>query len=84
LGSRAVRSHSLKDFGWNELMTLWSPKFASQPAVFIPDGPEATYEQLQDQVEAVRAALREGGVQARGGDRQTADVSVIVGLMGKN
>jgi len=45
-------------------MTLWSPKFASQPAVFIPDGPEATYEQLQDQVEAVTAALRDGGVQA--------------------
>jgi acyl-CoA synthetase (AMP-forming)/AMP-acid ligase II len=46
------------------LMTLWSPKFASQPAVFIPDGPEATYGQLQSQIEAVTASLREGGVQA--------------------
>src|SRR4051794_14935550 len=46
------------------LMTLWSPTFASQPAVLIPDGPEVTYGQLQAQVEAVTAALREGGVQA--------------------
>src|SRR5204862_8352441 len=46
------------------LMTLWSRQFASQPAVFIPDGPEVTYGQLQQQVEAVTAALREGGVQA--------------------
>jgi acyl-CoA synthetase (AMP-forming)/AMP-acid ligase II len=45
------------------LMSLWSPKSASQPAVFIPDGPEVTYGQLQDQVEAVAAALRAGGVQ---------------------
>jgi acyl-CoA synthetase (AMP-forming)/AMP-acid ligase II len=45
------------------LMALWSPKFASQQAVLIPEGPEATYGQLQDQVEAVTAALREGGVQ---------------------
>jgi acyl-CoA synthetase (AMP-forming)/AMP-acid ligase II len=45
------------------LMTLWSPKFVSQPAVFIPDGPEVTYGQLQAQVEAVTAVLREGGVQ---------------------
>ena len=46
------------------LMHLWSPKFASQPAVFIPDGPEVTYGQLQNQIEAVTAALRAGGVQA--------------------
>jgi acyl-CoA synthetase (AMP-forming)/AMP-acid ligase II len=46
------------------LKTLWSPTFASQPAVFIPDGPEVTYGQLQDQVEAVAAALRQGGIQA--------------------
>ena len=46
------------------LMHLWSPKFASQPAVFIPDGPEVTYSQLQKQIEAVTAALREGGVRA--------------------
>jgi acyl-CoA synthetase (AMP-forming)/AMP-acid ligase II len=45
------------------LMTLWSPKLESQPAVFIPHGPELTYGQLQAQVEAVTAALREGGVQ---------------------
>jgi acyl-CoA synthetase (AMP-forming)/AMP-acid ligase II len=46
------------------LMALWSPKFASQPAVFVPDGPEATYGQLQKQIEAVTAALRQGGVRA--------------------
>jgi acyl-CoA synthetase (AMP-forming)/AMP-acid ligase II len=46
------------------LMSLWSPRFASQPAVFIPDGPELTYGQLQNQIEAVTAALRAGGVQA--------------------
>src|ERR1700674_2104884 len=46
------------------LMQLWSPQFASRPAVFIPDGPEVTYGQLQNQIEAVAAALREGGVQA--------------------
>src|SRR5262245_58881002 len=46
------------------LMTLWSPGFAPQPAVFIPDGPEVTYGQLRRQIEAVTAALREGGVQA--------------------
>ena len=46
------------------LMTLWSPNFASQQAVFIPDGPEVTYGQLQKQIEAVTAALREGGIQA--------------------
>jgi acyl-CoA synthetase (AMP-forming)/AMP-acid ligase II len=45
-------------------MSLWSPKFASQPAVFIPDGLEVTYGQLQQQIEAVLAVLREGGVQA--------------------
>jgi acyl-CoA synthetase (AMP-forming)/AMP-acid ligase II len=45
-------------------MNLWSPKFASQPAVFIPDGPEVAYGQLQQQIEAVLTALREGGVQA--------------------
>ncbi|HTU19401.1 MAG TPA: acyl--CoA ligase [Gemmataceae bacterium] len=45
------------------LMTLWSPKSTSQAAVFIPDGPELTYGQLQEQIEAVRAALLEGGVQ---------------------
>src|SRR5882672_5197394 len=46
------------------LMNLWSRQFASQPAVFIPDGPEVTYGQLQQQIEAVTAVLREGGVQA--------------------
>src|SRR4051812_7064957 len=46
------------------LMQLWSPNFASQPAVYIPDGPEATYGQLQSQIESVALALREGGVQA--------------------
>ncbi len=46
------------------LMQLWSPQFTSQPAVFIPDGPEITYAQLQKQIEAVTAALRDGGVQA--------------------
>jgi acyl-CoA synthetase (AMP-forming)/AMP-acid ligase II len=46
------------------LMSLWSPKFASQPAVFIPDGPEVTYGQLQDQIEVVAAALRAGGIQS--------------------
>ena len=46
------------------LKQLWSPEFASQPAVFIPDGPEVTYGQLQQQIEAVTAALRAGGVQA--------------------
>src|SRR5205814_3319862 len=46
------------------LMQLWSPSFASQPAVVIPDGPEVTYGQLQNQIEAVMAALREGGVRA--------------------
>src|SRR5947207_10288880 len=45
------------------LMNLWSPKFASQPAVFIPEGFEVTYGQLQNQIEGVTAALREGGVQ---------------------
>jgi acyl-CoA synthetase (AMP-forming)/AMP-acid ligase II len=44
-------------------MALWSPKFASQPAVFIPDGPEVTYGQLQEQIETVAAALRAGGIQ---------------------
>jgi acyl-CoA synthetase (AMP-forming)/AMP-acid ligase II len=46
------------------LMHLWSPKFASHPAVFIPDGAEVTYGQLQSQIEAVTTALREGGIQA--------------------
>jgi acyl-CoA synthetase (AMP-forming)/AMP-acid ligase II len=46
------------------LMNLWSRGFASRPAVFIPDGPEVTYGQLQQQVEDVTAVLREGGVQA--------------------
>jgi acyl-CoA synthetase (AMP-forming)/AMP-acid ligase II len=45
------------------LMHLWSPTFASQPAVFIPDGPEVTYAQLQNQIEATSTALRNGGVQ---------------------
>jgi acyl-CoA synthetase (AMP-forming)/AMP-acid ligase II len=44
------------------LMNLWSPAFADQPAVFIPDGPEATYSQLRGQVESVTGALRAGGV----------------------
>ncbi len=46
------------------LKNLWSPTFAPQPAVFIPDGPEVTYAQLQTQIETVTAALRAGGVQA--------------------
>jgi acyl-CoA synthetase (AMP-forming)/AMP-acid ligase II len=46
------------------LTTLWSPTFASQPAVFIPDGPQTTYGELQTQIEAVTAALRKGGVRA--------------------
>src|SRR5262245_1636792 len=46
------------------LMNLWSREFASRPAVFIPDGPEVTYGQLQQQIEAVAAALRAGGVRA--------------------
>ena len=46
------------------LMHLWSPTYASQPAVFIPEGPEVTYGQLQNQIEAAAAALRAGGVQA--------------------
>src|SRR5262245_55981549 len=46
------------------LTDLWSRQFASQPAVVIPDGPEVTYRQLQYQVEAVTAALREGGIRA--------------------
>ena len=46
------------------LMHLWSPQFASEPAVFIPDGPEVTYDLLQNQVETVTAALREGGIHA--------------------
>src|SRR5262249_49393085 len=46
------------------LTTLWSPTFPSQPAVFIPDGPQTTYRELQTQIEAVTAALREGGVRA--------------------
>src|SRR6266540_5611634 len=45
------------------LKNLWSPTFAAQPAVFIPDGPEVTYAQLEQQIEAVTAALRDGGVQ---------------------
>lgn len=46
------------------LRNLCSPKFTSQPAVFIPDGPELTYGQLEDQIEAMAAALSAGGVQA--------------------
>jgi acyl-CoA synthetase (AMP-forming)/AMP-acid ligase II len=46
------------------LMNLWSPAFASRPAVFVPDGPEVNYRQLQGQVEAVTAALHGGGIQA--------------------
>lgn len=45
------------------LMNLWSPQFATQPAVFIPDGPEVTYGELQKQIEAAAAALCAGGVQ---------------------
>src|SRR5262245_13384621 len=45
-------------------MNLWSRQFASQPAVFVPDGPEVTYEQLRGQIEAVTASLRQGGVRA--------------------
>ena len=44
-------------------MHLWSPDFTTQPAVLIPDGPQATYAQLQQQIEAVTVALREGGIQ---------------------
>src|SRR5262245_18304100 len=46
------------------LMNIWSREFASQPAVFIPDGPAVTYGTLQQQIEAVLATLRAGGVQA--------------------
>src|SRR5262245_40122524 len=46
------------------LRNLWSAKFAPGPAVFIPDGVEVTYGQLQSQIEAVKAVLLEGGVQA--------------------
>jgi acyl-CoA synthetase (AMP-forming)/AMP-acid ligase II len=46
------------------LMNLWSRAFASRPAVFIPDGPQTTYGELLTQIEAVTAALREGGVPA--------------------
>src|ERR671929_1944422 len=46
------------------LKNLWSRQFESRPAVFIPDGPEVTYGQLEQQIEAVTAALRAGGVQA--------------------
>lgn len=46
------------------LMNIWSRDVSSQPAVFIPDGPEVTYGQLQGQIEAVSAALRAGGVAA--------------------
>src|SRR5262249_28716457 len=46
------------------LMSLWSREFESRPAVFIPDGLEVTYGQLQRQVEAVTAGLRAGGVKA--------------------
>src|SRR5260370_9899514 len=46
------------------LMNLWLREYASQQAVFIPDGPEVTYGNLNCQIEAVTAALREGGVQA--------------------
>lgn len=46
------------------LMHLWSPTFSAQPAVFIPDGPEVTYGQLQSQIETVTSALRQGGVRA--------------------
>jgi acyl-CoA synthetase (AMP-forming)/AMP-acid ligase II len=46
------------------LTSLWSRGFAAQPAVFIPDDFELTYGQLRQQIEAVTAALREGGVQA--------------------
>src|SRR5438874_1037423 len=45
------------------LMNLWSPEFALQPAVFIPDGPETTYGQLREQIETVTADLRAGGIQ---------------------
>jgi acyl-CoA synthetase (AMP-forming)/AMP-acid ligase II len=45
-------------------MNLWSREFASRPAVFIPDGVEVCYSQLQQQIEAVMAALREGGIKA--------------------
>jgi acyl-CoA synthetase (AMP-forming)/AMP-acid ligase II len=46
------------------LMNLWSGKFASQPAVFIPDRQQVTYGQLRGQIEAVSAVLREGGIRA--------------------
>src|SRR5262245_56641960 len=45
------------------LKNLWSVNVESQPAVFIPDGPEVTYGQLQQQIEAVATSLREAGVQ---------------------
>jgi acyl-CoA synthetase (AMP-forming)/AMP-acid ligase II len=44
------------------LMNLWSANFAAQPAVFIPDGPEVTYVQLQQQIDSVADTLRSLGV----------------------
>jgi acyl-CoA synthetase (AMP-forming)/AMP-acid ligase II len=49
------------------LMPQWSPKLASQPALFIPDGPEVTSGQQHDQVEAVTTTQREGA--SRPGNR---------------
>src|SRR5262245_1870116 len=48
----------------SKLMHLWSPASASQPALFIPDGPELSYGQLREQIESVTAALRAGGIRA--------------------
>src|SRR5262249_13029566 len=64
-GMRPLPSLLLRGYSVDSsLMNLWSRQFASQPAVFIPDGPEVSYGQLQQQIEAVTASLREGGVQA--------------------
>jgi oxalate---CoA ligase len=45
------------------LKTLFSPSYAAQHSVFIPDGPEVTYAELQQQIDAVAATLRASGVQ---------------------
>ena len=55
------------------LMNLWSSKFAAQPAVFSPDGPEVTYGQLQSRIEAMAAALRDGGV------KPGAPIGIVLG-----
>ena len=45
------------------LKTLLPSSFANQPAILIPDGPEVTYAQLEQQIAAVADTLRKNGVQ---------------------